>query len=131
MKMIWPSLLFIVILAACSNTVNSENLSGTWDYIHIEDLNPNSENPTTDQDLKDAKPFIHFTRENKLEIVWAGKVLSSGTFRMDGKMIRYKEDLPDGTQREFPFLVKSLSETQIIFETMSREGTRVTAVKRK
>ena len=121
----------LMLLTACSGTISPEKLTGTWNYVHIEELNPNAEDPTTDQDLKNAKPFIRFSKDQKLEIVWQGKTLSSGNFKMEGKMIRYTENLPDGSQREFPFLIKELSDHKIVFETMSRDGARVTAVKRK
>lgn len=123
--------LWIILVTACSGTIGKEELTGTWDYVHIEDLSPNAEDPTTDQDLKDAKPFIRFSKDQRLEIVWQGSILSSGNFNMDGRMIRYTENLPDGSQRQFPFLIKELSADKIVFETMSREGTRVTAIKRK
>lgn len=120
-----------LIFAACSIPMNQEKLIGSWDYIKIDNLNSQSEDITTLDELKEAKPYIHFSDKNELQIFWGGKLLSSGTFRIEGKMIRYKEDLQDGGQREFPFLVKSLSESEIVFETMSSVGTRVTAVKRK
>lgn len=121
----------LLILGACTFTLDQENLVGTWDYVTIKNLNPQSEDSTTVADLKKAKPYIQFTPNNQLSIFWEGKQLSSGTYRIDGKMIRYTEDLPDGGQREFPFLVSKLSENELVFETMSSEGTRVTAVKRK
>lgn len=121
----------LLLLTACFGTINPEELAGTWDYVHIEELNANAENPTTDQELKDAKPFIRFSNAHRLEIIWKGKLLSSGNYKMDGRMIRYEENLPDGSQREFPFLIKELSDNKIVFETMSREGARVTAVRRK
>ena len=111
--------------------VDQQELVGSWDYIHIDNLNPSSEDSTTAEDLKLAKPYIHFSEKNELQIFWDGKLLSSGKYKLDGKMIRYTEDLPNGGKREFPFLVSSLSDDQIVFETMSREGSRVTAVKRR
>lgn len=121
----------LLILAACTFTLDQQNLVGNWDYIKIENLNPGSEDSTTLADVQKAKPYIQFSKDNQLRIFWEGKQLSSGTYRIEGKMIRYKEDLPDGVQREFPFLVSKLSENELVFETMSSEGTRVTAVKRK
>ena len=116
---------------ACSLPVNQEKLIGSWDYTRIENLNPNTEDSTTVEDLKLSKPYIQFSANDRVKIVWDGKILSSGTYRLDGKMIRYKENLPDGQVREFPFLVSKLSENEIVFETMTRQGTRVTAIKRE
>lgn len=127
------TLLFICVLAcaACSLSVEQEKLVGRWDYLKIENLNPSSDDSTTAADLKQAKPYIYFSADHKLQIYWDGKLLSSGDYKLDGKMIRYTEKLPDGGKREFPFLVSSLSDSQLVFQTMSREGTSVTAVKRK
>ena len=119
-----------VLLEACSVSVDDQKLAGSWDYIRIENLNPASQDSTTSDDLNAAKPFIKFSEKDKLEINWAGKLLSSGVYYVDGSMIRYKENLPGGQQREFPFLVKKLTDTELVFETMSRDGTRVYAVKR-
>ena len=120
-----------VLITGCSRSVDQVVLIGKWDYIRIENLNAQSEDSTTAEDLKIAKPYIQFTAENKVQIIWDGKVLSSGAYRLDGQMIRYQENLPGGRKREFPFLVNSLSEEKIVFQTMSNENTRVSALKRK
>lgn len=120
-----------MILGSCTFTLDQQKLVGTWDYVEIESLNPGAEDSTTVADLRKARPYIQFSKDNQLNIFWEGKLLSSGTYRIDGKMIRYKEDLPDGTEREFPFLVSKLSENELVFETMTSEGTRVTAVRKK
>lgn len=119
-----------LIIIACSVSVDKEELTGTWDYIKVENLSSSSQDSTSTAELKAAQPYIRFSEQNKLQIFWAGKLLSTGIYHIDGAMIRYKEDLPDGVKREFPFLVKKLSDNELIFETMSREGTRVTAVRR-
>ena len=46
-------------------------------------------------------------------------------------MIRYTEDLPGGQKREFPFLIKSLSEKELVFQTMEQNFTTVTALKER
>ena len=131
MKILRILCLCVILFEACSAPVDREKLTGTWDYIKIENLNPASQDSTTSADLKAARPFIRFTEANELLIYWSGKVLSSGTYHIDGSMIRYKENLPGGNQREFPFLVKTLTDSQLVFETMSREGTRVFTKKKK
>ncbi|MBC7745423.1 MAG: hypothetical protein H7096_10000 [Flavobacterium sp.] len=124
-------LCFCLVFISCSVKVKKVDLLGVWDYVQIENLNRQSEDSTTVQDLELAKPYIEFKSNNQVQIVWNGSVLSSGTYRTDKNMIRYRENLPEGKIREFPFLVSRLSATKIIFETMTREGTRVTAIKRK
>ena len=127
---VFPIISCILFLAACSGSLNQEKLLGKWDYIKIDNLNSRSEDSTTVADLKAARPYIQFSRPNKLQIFWEGKLLSTGHYRIDGKMLRYTEMLPDGAKRDFPFLVKELSKEQIVFETMTNESTRVTARKR-
>ena len=131
MKLLAAVCLCLIFFQSCSVSVDEEKLTGTWNYIRIENLNASSQDSTTSADLKAARPFIRFTEKNELLIYWSGRVLSSGTYHVDGSMIRYKENLPDGQQREFPFLVKKLTEDELIFETMSREGTRVFTKKKK
>ena len=131
MKLLAVVFLCFLVFSACSIPVDREQLLGTWDYVKIDNLNSYSEDSTTVAELKQAKPYISFSDRGELQIFWADKVLSSGTFHIEGKMIRYKENLPDGGTREFPFLVKSLSDTELVFETMAREGARVTAAKRR
>lgn len=121
----------LLILGACTFTLDQEKLVGNWDYVEIESLNPGSEDSTTVEDLRKAKPYIQFSKDNQLHIFWGGERLSSGTYRIDGKMIRYKENLADGGVREFPFLVSTLSDDELVFQTMTSEGTRVTAVRKK
>jgi hypothetical protein len=125
MKFIVALCICSLFFQACSVSVDEKKLTGTWEYIRIENLNPASQDSTTTADLKMARPFIQFKKNSELQIYWSDKVLSSGTYHVDGSMIRYKEDLSDGQQREFPFLVKKLTDDELIFETMSREGTRV------
>ena len=48
---------------------------------------------------------------------------------MDGKIIRYEEILPDGQKRKIPFLIKELTDQQLIFQTMDSEVKIITAHK--
>lgn len=98
---------------------------GRWDYLKVENSNPQDTLPAGELELQ--SPAIIFDKNNDLVIEWGGKKLSSGKFRMDGKMIRYTEDLPGNQKREFPFLIKSLSETELVFQTMEQNSTTVTA----
>lgn len=131
MRFLGLSFFCAIIFTSCSTQVDQEQLVGNWEYINIENMNPQSEDITTLAELKAARPYIVFSTKKELQIFWDGKILSSGIYRIDGKMLRYTEDLSDGQKREFPFLVKSLSENQLVFETMSSEVTRVTARKKR
>ena len=119
----------VLVLTACKPALTPEKLYGKWKYIKLE--NPGANPPSTEPDwkLKMENPSIEFTKKNELIIVWEGKVLSHGTFRVDEKNILYKEVLPDGNTREFPFFVSQFKDSQMVFETRGTDGTRVTAVK--
>lgn len=122
--------LAIVVLSSCSQGVTVDKLYGEWKYVKLE--NPSANPPSTEPDwkLKIEHPSIIFTKNNELTIWWEDKILTHGTFRVDGKNIQYKEVLPDGKTREFPFYVSKLTDNEIVFETMGDDGSRVTAVKK-
>lgn len=122
--------IFAILLAftSCSESIKSEDLYGRWNYVTVENFNP--PDSLTSNDLIQQAPAIVFSKGNNLVIEWGGKQLSHGTYKMDGKMIRYTESLEGGIKREFPFLIKELSENELIFETMEQNFTRVKAKKR-
>ncbi len=80
-------------------------------------------------DPRDTLPEGELELQLPAIIEWGGKKLSSGNFQMDGRMIRYTETLPNNQKREFPFLVKSLSEKQLVFQTMEQNSTVITAIR--
>ncbi len=118
---------FLLLFSSCSNSIKPEELYGKWKYVKVDNANPQDSLP--DGELELQSPAIIFTASNDLIIEWGGKKLSSGKFRMDGKMIRYTEDLPGNQKREFPFLIKSLNKTELVFQTMEHNTTTVTARK--
>lgn len=119
----------ILVLSACKPAITPEKLYGKWKYIKLE--NPGANPPSTEPDwkLKLENPSIEFKKNNELIILWEGKVLAHGTFKLDKENIIVKQELPDGTTREFPFYVSQFKDNQMVFETLGTEGTRVTAVK--
>ena len=123
-----PILLVICFFAACKPSIKPENLYGKWKYIKIE--HPNAD-PTEmpPAQLQSQSPSIEVSKNNGYIIIWGGKILSRGTFTTDGRNIRIKENLPDGTTREFPFWVSELTDKEIVFETKGEDGSRVTAVR--
>lgn len=115
-----------MLFISCSSTIKPEDLYGEWKYVSILDVYNPSES-TTAEEIAANSPSINFDKNNKLVIIWGGKPLSHGKFKMEGKMIRYTENLPGGKFREFPFLVSKLTKEELIFETMDKEAIRVTA----
>ena len=116
-----------LVSTSCSNTIKPEELYGRWNYVKVDNTNPQDTLP--DGELRLQSPAIIFNDKQDLIIEWGGKKLSSGKFRMEGKMIRYTEDLPGGQKREFPFLIKSLNDKELVFQTMEENFTTVTALK--
>ena len=121
--------LLIISLASCTGSIEQKDLYGRWNYITVKNADP--EDITSDEELKQQSPAIIFNENNDLVIEWGGKRLSHGKYRMEGKMIRYTEYLEGGRTRDFPFLISDLSGDKLIFETMEKNYTRVTAIKSK
>ena len=116
-----------LVSTSCSNTIKPEELYGRWNYVKVDNINP--QDTLADGELELQSPAIIFNDKQDLIIEWGGKKLSSGKFRVEGKMIRYTEDLPGGQKREFPFLIKSLNDKELVFQTMEENFTTVTALK--
>ena len=116
----------IISLMACNPSVKPEQLIGKWNYTKVENPNQQPAYSMPEEEVKKNSPTISFT-QNKLIMIWGGKKLSAGTYRMENRMIRYKEKFDDGTSREFPFLIKEISDTSLVFETMEQNATRITA----
>ena len=121
--------IIFLVSTSCSNTIKPEELYGRWNYVKVDNTNPQDTLP--DGELELQSPAIIFNDKQDLIIEWGGKKLSSGKFRMEGKMIRYTEDLPGGQKREFPFLIKSLNNNELVFQTMEQNFTTVTALKER
>jgi len=123
--------LFSVLLLSCHQGIKPGALYGDWKYTKID--KPKSDDPTdtvSNADLADNAPYISFLKNNQLIIHWGGKVLSHGSFNIEGNNINYTEQLPSGQKRTFPFWVSKLDDKNIIFETLDNEGSRVTAVRK-
>ena len=117
----------LLCFSSCNNSIEQENLLGRWNYIKA--VNADPEDITSNEELKQASPAIIFTETNDLTIEWGGKQLSKGKYKLDGKMIRYTESLEGGRTREFPFLISKLSDNELVFQTMEKNYTVVTAIR--
>ena len=126
-------LLFILtagIYTACRPAISPGKLYGKWHYIKVYKPEAFPPDSVSAMELEEMEPSIEFYKDNKLRILWGGKVLSQGSYTIDGSNIRFNDVFDDGTSREFPFYVSELSDKKIIFETLGKDGSRVTAVKR-
>ncbi len=122
---------FVLIAFGCTPSVKPEQLYGEWKYNKVESPNQNPPYSMPAEEIKKENPSIKFTKDKDLIIIWGGKTLSHGKFRMEDRMIRYKENLPGGITREFPFLIKEITNEKLVFETMNQDVSRITAVKNK
>ena len=117
------------VLSSCQASLKPDELYGKWKYIKVEHQNADPPDSLRKEDLKYQSPSIQFSQNNSFVINWGGKILSHGTFTLNGMEILIKETLPDGTSRTFPFSVSQLTDEKIVFETKGDDGSKVTAVK--
>ena len=122
-------LLGTLLVSACKHAVTAPDLYGKWNYTKLESPGANPPSAEPEWKLQMDKPSIEFSKNNELTIYWGGKVLSHGTFTIDGKNIRYKQVLADGRTNEFPFYVTQFNGKEMVFETLGKDGSRITAVK--
>jgi hypothetical protein len=123
-----PIIILLLFAVSCKSSISSADLYGKWKYVKVE----HPDDPTDSvrsRELAYDKPYIRFYSNDSLQMMWGGKILSHGTFTTDGHNIRYKEQMPDGTTRAFPFWVIKLTDKEIVFETTVADKSRVTAVK--
>jgi hypothetical protein len=121
----------LLMLTACKHSIKPEALYGDWKYIKID--KPKSDDLTdtvSKEDLAANAPYITFAKDNQLTIHWGGQVLSHGKYVVADDNINYTEQLADGKTRTFPFYVSKLDAQNIVFETLDKNGSRVTAVKK-
>jgi hypothetical protein len=119
----------LFLFLSCSGSVDPNELYGKWNYMKV--VNADPEDITSEEEVKQARPAIIFSESQELKIEWGGEQISSGKFKLDGKMIRYTETLEGGRTREFPFLINKLTETELEFQTMEKNYTIVTAIKQR
>jgi hypothetical protein len=119
----------VALFASCQNTIKPDALYGKWKYIKIENNSVSSTTNVTSEQLESEEPYIRFSKNDSLLIWWGGKVLSHGSYKIEGDKIQFKEILADGKTREFPFIVSKLDDKNLIFETNGDDGAKVTAVK--
>lgn len=119
-----------IICVSCKHPIDSKMLAGKWDYVKVE--NPYSPNPpdtVSAAELADKHPYIRLSENGVLLMMWGGKVLSHGTYKVVDGNISYTEELPDGKTRVVPFWIKNLTAKEMIFETKEDDAIRVTAKK--
>ena len=129
MKNILLSIAAVLLTFSCMQGINPRDLYGEWKYVKVDNRNHNFSDSVTSLELAEQSPSITFSEQGDLIIMWGGKQLSAGKFRLEGNIIRYTENLPDGKVREFPFLIVDLSVNELVFQTMEREVTYITAKK--
>ena len=122
----------IVLLMSCKQKVNvtTDQLYGRWNYVKVENPFAHPPDSVKSEELKIQKPYILFSNDS-LQMWWGGGLLSRGSYKVSGDSVQYKEILPGGKTRVFPFIVSKLTDKDIVFETTGEDGSLVTAVKSK
>ena len=118
-----------LIISGCGTTVTEQDLQGKWIYKKVSYL---KENPPVIQEgeaLTKKHPYLEITKEGKLSIYSEDREISKGTYVLEGNIIRYEEILEDGIKRKIPFLIKSLKNDQLTFETMDSNTISIVAQK--
>lgn len=128
-KLFLFSVTICILFAACKSSIKPEQLYGKWKYLKIENTDVRSTNNVTSEQLEAESPYIQFSKNDSMLIIWGGRILSHGSYKLDGNNIRVKEILPGGKTRDFPFIISQLDDKNLIFETTGDDGARVTAVK--
>jgi hypothetical protein len=121
----------ILLLASCKQQkikLTTDQLYGKWNYIKVENPNAHPPDSVKSDELKIQKPYILFSKDS-VQMWWGGGLLSRGSYKVSGDSIQYKEILPGGQTRVFPFIVSKLTDKEIEFETTGEDGSLVTAVK--
>ena len=118
-----------LLLASCVKIVKKEEIVGKWKYLKVGNPHISSDSISESQLEMDA-PYIVFSKNDSMMIWWGGKVLSHGSYKLDGATIHVKEVI-DSTQktRDFNFYILKLEGKDMEFETIGNDGTKVTAVK--
>jgi hypothetical protein len=125
-----PALVFsCALLTSCQTAVKPGSLYGKWKYVKIENTDIRSTTNVTSEQLESESPYIQFSKNDSALIWWGGKVLTHGSYKVDRNQILFKEILPGGKTREFPFIVSKLDDKNLIFETTGDDGAKVTAVR--
>lgn len=122
-------IILLAFFTSCQSAIKPDALYGKWKYIKIENVSVRSTSNVTSEQLEAESPYIQFSKNDSLLINWGGRVLSHGSYKIEGDKIRVKEILADGKTREFPFIVSKLDDKNLVFETTGDDGARVTAVK--
>ncbi|MFD2145703.1 hypothetical protein [Mucilaginibacter antarcticus] len=129
MKNLLLLVLASLVLASCGASITPETLHGKWKYTRVRNPKASPPDSVSSVTLGIEKPYIEFTNKDSLIIHWDGRVLSHGTYKLEGRNIIYKEVLADNSTREFPFYIENVDGKQMMFTTKGEDGSEVTAVK--
>jgi len=123
------SIILVLLFIACNGNIKQEELVGKWVYISYEYQNKSLNKPLAN--IAAQQPYIVFNTNGTAAIYSSGKVLSSGNYKLDGKIIRFEEDLPNQQKRKIPFLIQELDTKKLVFQTMDSEVKVITAEREK
>ena len=120
-------LFFVTSITGCSYFTSEKDIVGEWKYIEIKTLHEDPKDKISLEELQKLSPSIIFSETGDLKIIWDKKVLSTGKYVLEGNIIRITENIPGGKTRQFPFLIVSVDDHTLKFQTMVQDATIVTA----
>ncbi|SRR5690606_23314224 len=118
-----------LIISGCGTTVTEQDLQGKWIYKKVSYLKENPPVIQQGEALAKKYPYLEIEKGGKLSIYSEGREISKGTYVLEGNIIRYEEVLEGDIKRKIPFLIKSLKNNQLTFETMDSNTISVVAQK--
>ena len=85
--------ILLSLLVSCQLSIKPETLYGKWKYIKIENNSVANTTNVRPEQLEAESPYIKFTKDS-LMIWWGGKVVTHGTYIINGDKIQFKEIQP-------------------------------------
>ena len=128
-KIIVKIVVLTLIISGCGTDVTEQDLQGRWIYKKVSYLKESPPVVQEGETLAKKRPYLEITKEGKLSIYSEAREISKGTYVLEGNIIRYEEILEDGIKRKIPFLIKSLKNNQLTFETMDSNTISIVAQK--
>ncbi|MFD1631033.1 hypothetical protein [Pseudopedobacter beijingensis] len=119
----------MVSLSACNKQLDKGKLIGKWNYIKVEYLREDPPVVQEGKELEEKHPYLLLSADGNASIFSEDKIISEGKYHIEGDIVRYEEMLEGNIRRKIPFLIKTLDEKNLIFETMDKNTIRITAVK--
>lgn len=130
-RLIQALFLFSGFLCSCGSPMAESDLHGRWKYLEVSNPEQRPVHVQRGEELEAQDPSVTFSEDGRLLMIWGGKTLSQGTFKVEFPNIVYQEKMPDGKSRIIRFLVKKFEKDTLVFQTQEADPVRVKAIRLK